>query len=75
MKRSQERGQPERRSARLARTKARIDSSEGFGSIRLGDAYFRSRSEDKEITVGQIEVLVTPGPDQAALAGPEVQED
>ena len=75
MKRSQERGQPERKSARLARTKARVDNSEEFGSIRLGDAHFKSGSEDEEITVGQVEVSVTPGPDQATPAGPEVQEE
>ena len=75
MKCSQERGQPERRSARLARTKARIDGSEEFGSIWLGDAHFRSRSEDEEITVGQVEVVVTPRPDQGAPTGPEVQEE
>ena len=75
MNRSQERGQPERRSAWLARTKARVDNNEEFGSIRLGDAHFKSGSEDEEITVGQIEVSVTPGPDQATPAGPEVQEE
>ena len=75
MKRSQERGQPERKSARLARTKARVDNSEEFGSIRLGDVHFRSGSKDEEITVGQVEVSVTPGPDQATLARPEVQEE
>ena len=75
MKRSQERGQPECRSARLARTKARVDNSEEFRSIRLGDAHFRSESKDEEITVGQVEVSVTLGPDQATLAGPEVQEE
>ena len=74
MKRSQEKGQPERRSARLALTKARIDDSGEFGSIRLGDAHFRSGSEDEEIIVGQVEVIVTPGPDQATLAEPEVQD-
>ena len=74
MSRSQEKGQPERRSARLARTKARIDNSEEFGSIRLGDAHFKSGSGDEEITVGQIEVIVTAGPDQATPAGPEAPE-
>ena len=75
MKRSRKRGQLERRSARLARTKARVDNNEEFGSIRLGDAHFRSGSEDEEIIVGQVEVSVTPGPDQATPAGPEVQEE
>ena len=74
MNRSQEKGQPECRSVRLARTKARIDNSEEFGSIRLGDAHFRSGSGDEEITVGEIEVIVTPGPDQATPAGPKVPE-
>ena len=75
MKRSQEKGQPERRSARLARTKARIDNSGEFRSIWLGEAHFRSGSKDEEITIGQVEVIVTPGPDQATPAGPEVQEE
>ena len=75
MKHSQERGQLERRSARLARTKARVDEREEFSSIRLGDVHFTSESEDEGITVGQVEVIVTPGPDQAAPAGPEVREE
>ena len=75
MKCSQERGQPERRSAWLAKTKTRIDNSEEFGSIRLGEAHFRSGSEDEEITVGQVEVVVTPGPDPAPPAKPEVEEE
>ena len=74
MKRSQERGQPERRSARLAKTKARVDNSEDFRSIRLGDAYFRSGSEDEGITVGQVEVIVTLGVDQTP-AESEVEEE
>ena len=74
MKRSQERGQPERRSARLARTKARVYNSEEFGSTQLGDAHFRSGSEDEGITVGQVEVIVTPGPDQAPVE-PEVEKE
>ena len=75
MKCSQERGQPECGLAWLARIKARVDNSEEFGSIRLGDAHFRSGSEDEGITIGQIEVSVTPGPDQATPAGSEVQEE
>ena len=75
MKRSQERGQPKRRSARLARTKARIDNSEEFGSIRLGDAHFKFGSEDEGITIDQVEVIVMPRPDQATRAGPEVREE
>ena len=74
MNRSQEKGQPKRRSVRLARTKARIDNSEEFGSIRLRDAHFRSGSGDEEITVGEIEVIVTPGPDQVTPAGPKAPE-
>ena len=75
MKRSRDKGQSERRSARLARTKARVDNNEDFGSIWLGDAHFRSRSEDEGITVGQVEVIVTPGSDQAAPTEPEVEEE
>ena len=75
MKRSQERGQPERRSARLAKTKTRLDVSDEFGSIRLGEAHFKSGLEDEEITVGQVEVVGTPGPDQAQLAQQEVEEE
>ena len=75
MKYSQEKGQPKRRSARLARTKARIDNSEEFESIRLGDVHFKSGSEDEGITVGQVEVILMPGPDQATPVGPEVEEE
>ena len=75
MKRSQEKGQPECRSARLSRTKARINNSEEFGSIRLGDVHFKSGSEDEGITVGQVEVIVTPGPDQSSPTEPEVEEE
>ena len=46
-----------------------------FRSIRLGDAHFKSGSEDEGITIGQVEVIVTSGPDQATPAGPEVQEE
>ena len=74
MKRSQERGQPERRSARLAKIKTRLDDSEEFGSIRLGEAHFRSRLEDEGITVGQVEIIETPGPDQRTLVEPEAKE-
>ena len=63
MKHSQERGQPEHRSAWLAKTKTRIYNSKEFGSIRLEEAHFRSGSEDEGITVGQVEVIVTLGPD------------
>ena len=75
MKRSQGKGQLECKSAWLARTKARVDNSEEFGSIRLGDAHFRFGSEDEGITVGQVEVSVTPGLDQAPPARPEVEEE
>ena len=75
MKRSEEKGQLERRSARLAKTKARVNNSKEFGSIQLGDAHFRSGSEDEGITVGQVEVIVTPGPDQAPPAEPEEEEE
>ena len=37
--------------------------------------HFRSGSEDEEITIGQVEVSVTPGPDQTTPVGPEVQEE
>ena len=75
MKCSQEKSQLERKSSRLARTKARVDNSENFGSIRLGDAHFKSGLEDEGITIVQVEVVVTPRPDQAPLAGPEVEEE
>ena len=75
MKRSQERGQPERKSAWLAKTKARVDNTEEFGSIWLGYAHFRSESEDNGCTVGQVEVIVTLGPDQAPPVEPEVEEE
>ena len=75
MNRSQERGHAERRSARLAKTKTRIDNSEEFGSIRLEEVHFKSGSEDEGITVGQVEVVVTPEPDQAPPAEPEVEEE
>ena len=52
MKHSQKIGQSERRSARLARTKARVDGSEEFGSIRLEDVHFRSGAEDEGVMVG-----------------------
>ena len=75
MKRSQEKGQLEHRSTQLAKTKARIDNNENFGLIWLGDAHFRSGSEDEGITVGQVEMIVTPRPDQTPPTGPEVEEE
>ena len=75
MKQSQGRSQPERRSAWLAKTKRRIDFGDEFSSIRLGEVHCRSGLEDKGIIVGQIEVVVTPEPDRASLAKPEVEEE
>ena len=74
MKHSQGRGQPERRSAWLAKTKRRIDESNEFGSIRFGEAHSKPGSEDEGVIVGQVEV-VTPGPNQAAPAELEVEEE
>ena len=72
MKRSQGRGQPEQRSARLAKTRRRIDESDEFDSIRLEEEHSKSGSKDKEVIVGQVEV-VTPGPDRASPAELEVE--
>ena len=75
MKRSQGRSQPERRSARLAKTKRRIDDSDKFSSIQFGEAHSKSESEDEGVIVGQVEVVVTPEPDRAPRAAPEVEEE
>ena len=75
MNRSQERGLPERRLARLAITKIRFDYSEEFGSSQLEEAHFISGSEDDGIIVGQVEVTVTPRPDRASPAELEVEEE
>ena len=73
MKRCQGRGQPERRLAWLAKTKRRINDSDKIGSIRLGEVHSKSGSDDEGVIVGQVEVVVTPGPDRASLAEPEVE--
>ena len=75
MKQSQGRSQPERRSARLAKTKRRIYDVDEFGSIRFGEAHSKSESEDEGVIVEQVEVVVTPEPDWASPAKPEVEEE
>ena len=75
MKRSQERSQSERRSTRLAKTKRRIDDSDEFSLIRLGEAHSKSGSEDKGVIVRQVEVVVTPEPNWASPTEPKVEEE
>ena len=74
MKPIQGRSQPECRSARLAKTKRRIDDSNKFGSIRLGKAHSKFGLEDGVI-VGQVEVVVTLGLDRALPTESEVEEE
>ena len=75
MKQSQGRSQPEWRSARLAKTKRRIDVGDKLGSIQLGEVHSSSGLEDERIIVEQVEVVVTLEPDRASLDEPEVEEE
>ena len=64
MRKDPDRSQLERRSARLAKTKRRIDIGDQLSTSQIPDQRSASGSEDEQVVVGQVEVVVTPSPDQ-----------
>ena len=71
MRKDPDRSQPERRSARLAKTKRRIDVGDQPSSSQIPRQRSTSRSEDEQVMVGQVEVVVTPSAHQPDLVEPE----
>ena len=71
MRKDSDRSQPERRSARLAKTKRRIDVGEQPSASQNLEHHSASGSEEEQMVVGQVEVVVTPSPDQSNPVGPE----
>ena len=71
MRKDPDRSQPERRSARLAKTRRRIDIGDQSSSNQIPTQCSTSGSEDKQVVVGQVEVVVTPSADRPDLVEPE----
>ena len=65
MRKDPNRSQPERRSARLAKTRRKIDIGDQPGSSRIPRTQSTSRSKEEQVVAGQVEVVATPEPDQA----------
>ena len=64
MRKDPDRSQPKRRSVRLAKTKRRIDVSDQPSSSQIPKARSTSKSEDEQVMVGQVKVVVTSSMDQ-----------
>ena len=64
MRKDSDRSQPERRSARLAMTKRRIDIGDQPSASQNPEHHSASGSEEEQVIVGQVEVVVTPSPDR-----------
>ena len=71
MRKDPDRSQSERRSARLAKTKRRIDIGDQPSPSQDPEHHSASGSEEEQVVVGQVEVVVTPSPDRSDPAGPE----
>ena len=73
MRKDLDRSQLERRSARLAKTKRRIDVGDQPSASQDPEHHSASGSEEEQVVVGQVKVVVTPSSDQSNLVGPEVE--
>ena len=71
MRKDPDRSQTERRSARLAKTKRRIDVGDQPSASQNPGQHSASGSEEEQVVVGQVEVVVTPSPDRSDPVGPE----
>ena len=71
MRKDPDRSQPERRSARLAKTKRRIDVRDQPSASQNLEHHSASGSKEEQVVVGQVEVVMTPSPDQSDPVGPE----
>ena len=63
MRKDPDRSQTERRSTRLAKTKRRIDVGDQPSSSQIPRQHSTFGSEDEQVVVGQVEVVVTPSMD------------
>ena len=71
MRKDPDSSQPKRRSARLAKTKRRIEVGNQPSRSQDPEQHSASGSEEEQVVVGQVEVVVTPSPNRSDLAGPE----
>ena len=71
MRKDPDRSQPERRFALLAKTKRRIDIGDQPSASQNPGQHSPSGSEEEQVVVGQVEVVVTPSPDRPDLVGPK----
>ena len=71
MRKDPDRSQPDRRSARLAKTKSRIDVKDQPSASQNPEHHSASGSEEEQVVVGQVEVVVTPSLDRSDPVGPE----
>ena len=84
MRKDLERSQPERRSVQLAKTRRRINISDQLGSSRIARTHCISGSEEEQVVVGQVNVVVTPNLDrpdpveseeEVTMVGKRVEEE
>ena len=73
MREDPDKSQPERRSARLAKTKRRIDVGDQPSASQILEHHSTSGSEKEQVVVGQVKVVVTPSPNRSDPIGPEVE--
>ena len=73
MRKDADKSQPERRSSHLAKTKRIIDVGDQSSASQNLEHHSASRSEEEQVGVGQVEVVVTPSPDRSDPVGPEVE--
>ena len=71
MRKDPDRSQPERRSIRLAKTKRRINIGDQPSVSQNPGHHSASGSEEEQVVVGQVEVVVTPSPNRSDPVGPE----
>ena len=71
MRKDPDRSQPERRSARLAKTKRRIDIGDQPSTSQNPGHQSTFGSEEEQVVVGQVEVVVMPSPGRYDPVGPE----
>ena len=84
MRKDPDRSQPKRRSARLAKTKRRIDVDDQPSASQNPGQHSASGSEEEQVVMDQVEVVVTPSPDRSdpvglveevAMGGERIEEE
>ena len=69
MRKDPDRSQPEIRSARLAKTKRRNDIGDQPSASQNPGHHSASGSEEEQVVVGEVEVVVTPSPGRSDRTG------